>query len=143
MDIRKEELKSNSILVDALPSWVYDDELHSLLFYKLAHSHTITAEGPDSLLRGIPDKFFVYCNICESYIIGDVQSLLLRIVVLDTQNDYAFALTQIRHFSPAQYIALQQTCFRTIEIDIRDQMRLSIPFEFGTLTVTLHFRRID
>lgn len=103
----------------------------------------ILADKPASLMRGIPDKLFVYCDICEPYITGDVQSPLLRIVALDARNDYSFASSQINHFSPAQYIALRQTCFRTIEIDIRDQLGKGIPFEFGTLTVTLHFRRID
>lgn len=103
----------------------------------------IIADIPASLLRGIPDKLFVYCDICEPYITGDVQSPLLRIVAHDARNDYPFASTQIKHFSPAQYIALRRTSFRTIEIDIRDQLGKSIPFEFGTLTVTLHFRCID
>jgi len=74
---------------------------------------------------------------------GDVQSPLLRIVALDARNDYSFVSIQINHFSLAQYIALRQTCFRTIEIHIRDQQEEGILFEFGTLIVTLHFRRID
>lgn len=115
----------------------------SFLFALGDDSEYIIADKPASLMRGIPDKLFVYCDICESYITGDVQSPLLRIVALDARNDYSFASTQIRHFSPAQYIALRQTCFRTIEIDIRDQQGEAIPFEFGTLTVTLHFRRTD
>jgi len=36
---------------------------------------------------------------------------------------------------------LQKTNFR-IKIDIRDQLGKRIPFESGTLTVTLHFRRL-
>jgi len=103
----------------------------------------IIADKPASLMRGIPDKLLVYCDICEPYITGDVQSPLLRIVTHNARNNYSFASSQITHFSPAQYIALRQTCFRTIEIDIRDQLGEGIPFEFGTLTVTLHFRRID
>jgi len=136
------KIESSSVINDVLPSWVYD-EIYSLLFYELTHDRLIISDEPGSLLRGIPDKLFVYCDICEPYITGDVQSPLLRIVALDTRNDYAFASTQIIHFSPAQYITLRQTCFRTIEIDIRDHLGQSIPFEFGTLTVTLHFKRID
>lgn len=133
------KIESNS----AIPSRGNNEELHSLLFYELTPARELIADEPGSLLRGIPDKLFVYCDICEPYITGDVQSPLLRIVALDSQNDYAFASTQIKHFSPAQYITLRQTCFRTIEIDIRDHLGQSIPFEFGTLTVTLHFRRIQ
>jgi len=120
-----------------------DDEIYTTVFYKLEHKAGIISNEPASLLRSIPDKLFVYCDICEPYIIGDVQSPLLRIVANDTRNDYAFASTRIKHFSPAQYVSLRQLCFRTIEIDIRDQLGESIPFEFGTLTVTLHFRRIE
>lgn len=123
------------------------EERSRLLFpsflFALENDEFILADKPASLMRGIPDKLFVYCDICEPHITGDVQSPLLRIVALDARNDYSFASNQISHFSPAQYIALRQTCFRTIEIDIRDQLEEGIPFEFGTLTVTLHFRRID
>ena len=122
---------------------VYDDEIYTTVFYKLEHKTGIISNEPASLLRGIPDKLFVYCDICEPYIIGDVQSPLLRIVAHDVRKDYAFASTRIKHFSPAQYVGLRQTCFRTIEIDIRDELGKSIPFEFGTLTVTMHFRRIE
>jgi len=37
---------------------------------------------PYSLWRGIPDKMFVYCDICEPYITGDVRPLL-RIVPVE------------------------------------------------------------
>ncbi|KAL6417101.1 hypothetical protein ACFW04_012982 [Cataglyphis niger] len=136
------KLESTSVISDVLPEWVYD-EVYYLLFFVFPRSRMIIADEPASLLRGIPDKLFVYCDICEPYITGDVQSPLLRIVTHDARNDYAFASTQIKHFSPMQYIALRQTCFRTIEIDIRDQQERSISFEFGTLTMTLHLRRID
>ena len=32
---------------------------------------------PYSLWRGIPDKMFVYCDVCEPYITGDVCTPLL------------------------------------------------------------------
>ena len=145
------ELESGNLLLatpDYLPAKhyrkaTYDDEIYTSVFYKLEHKTAIISNEPVSLLRGIPDKLFVYCDICKPYIVGDVQSPLLRIVTNDTRNDYAFASTRIKHFSPAQYVSLRQLCFRTIEIDIRDQLGENIPFEFGTLTVTLHFRRIE
>ena len=97
---------------------------------------------PCSLWRGIPDKLFVYCDICESYITGDVQTPLLRIVPVESrESNYAYGTNQVKHFSLPFYIPLRQTRFRRIEIDIRDQLGKKIPFESGTLTVTLHFRR--
>lgn len=143
-DEKHGKIENNTGTSGVLPSWIYDDvEIYTSPFYVFPSERVIIAAEPASLLRSIPDKLFVYCDICEPYITGDVQSPLLRIVALDVGNDYAFASTQIKHFSHTQYIALPQTSFRTIEIDIRDQLGQSIPFEFGTLTMTLHFRRIE
>jgi len=33
---------------------------------------------PCNLWRGIPDKIFAYCEICDPYIAGDVRILFLR-----------------------------------------------------------------
>jgi hypothetical protein len=100
------------------------------------------SKEPCSLWRGIPDKLFVYCDICEAYVTGDVQSPLLRIVPVESrESNYAYGTNQVKHFSVPFYIPLRQTRFRRIEIDIRDQLGKKIPFESGTLTVTLHFKR--
>ena len=100
------------------------------------------SKEPCSLWRGIPDKLFIYCDICESYITGDVQTPLLRIVPIESrESNYAYGTNQVKHFSLPFYIPLRQTRFRRIEIDIRDQLGKKIPFESGTLTVTLNFRR--
>ena len=85
---------------------------------------------------------FVYCDNCAPYITGDVRTPLLRIVLIEIRShNYAFGANLVKHFSFPNYISLQQTNFRTIEIDIRDHLGNKIPFEFGTLTVTLHFKR--
>jgi len=99
---------------------------------------------PYSLWRGIPDKLFVYCDVCASYITGDARTPLLRIVPVSLAgHNYAYGTNLVRNFSPPHYIPLQKTNFRRIEIDIRDQLGKRIPFESGTLTVTLHFRRVQ
>jgi len=75
-------------------------------------------------------------------ITGDVRTPLLRIVPIEIRShNYEFGANLVKHFSFPNYIALQRTNFRTIEIDIRDHLENKIPFEFGTLTVTLHFKR--
>ena len=88
--------------------------------------------------RGIFDKMFVYCDICEPYITGDVRTSLFRIVPVEIRSyNYAFGANLVKHFSFPNYIPMR-TNFRTIEIDIRDHFGKKIPFKFGTLTVTLH-----
>lgn len=102
---------------------------------------TVPAEYPANLSLAFPDKLFVYSDICESYITGDVQTPLLRIVPVDYTN-YIYGSTQTKSFSPPIYIPLQRTEFNTIEIDIRTDTGKPVPFESGPLTVILHFKRI-
>jgi len=92
----------------------------------------------------IPDKMFVYCDICEPYITGDIRTPLLRIVLIEIRShNYAFGANLVKHFQ----IIFQcdeiysNANLRRIEIDIRDHLGKKIPFEFETLTVMLHFKR--
>lgn len=100
-----------------------------------------TADFPASLTHAIPDKLFVYTDICESYVTGDVQTPLLRIVPVDTTN-YVYGSTQTKSFSPPNYIPLLRSEFNTIDIDIRTHTGDPVPFQSGTLIVTLHFKRV-
>ena len=100
----------------------------------------IVAETPASLSRAIPDQLYVYTDICEPYTVGDTQASLLRIVSLDNSK-FKYGCSAVQRFAPAHYIPLLYHNFNNIIIDIRDQHGHRIPFEFGTLTVTLHFRR--
>lgn len=95
---------------------------------------------PASLARGIPDQLFVYSNLCEPSIVGDTHAPLLRIVNLEAKQ-FNFGSTIVKKFSPVNYIPLLNNRFQTVDIDIRDQFGKPIPFEFGTLTVTLHFKK--
>ncbi|XP_070515047.1 uncharacterized protein [Cardiocondyla obscurior] len=103
---------------------------------------SLCANEPFSLARGIPNKMFVYCDICEPYVVGDVRAPLLRVVPIECHgSDYIYGASQVKYFSPLQYIPLRQTNFRRIEINIKDELGERIPFLSGTLIVTLHFRR--
>lgn len=97
---------------------------------------------PASLISALPSVMFIYTDICESYITGDVQTPLLRIVPLDIES-YVYGSIKYRSFSTPKYIPLLYNSLQTIEIDIRDEFGKPIPFECGTLTVTLHFKRLD
>lgn len=100
----------------------------------------IVFDRPASLSRAIPDQLYVYTDVCVPYTVGDTQSSLLRIVSLDGTK-YKFGSNVVRHFAPVLYVPLLQHSFQSIVIDIRDQHGARIPFEYGTLTVTLHFKR--
>lgn len=101
------------------------------------------APQPASLINGIPGMLFVYSDICEPYIIGDVHAPLLRVIPFDIANNYNYGSVKIRTFSSPRYVPLLRSSFQTIKIDIRDEFGQPIPFEGGTLTVTLQFKRVD
>lgn len=101
---------------------------------------TITGIRPACLARAIPEHLFIYSDLCEPYAVGDTQAPLLRIVSLDNAN-YKFGATVVKHFAPIKYIPLMKNTFQNIIIDIRDATGHAIAFEYGTLTLTLHFKR--
>ena len=69
------------------------------------------------------DTIYVYTVVVESRIVGD--SL---VPVSD-------------RFTNVHYVPLLRKEFGTIEVDIRDDTGRRVPFEYGRVTVTLHFRR--
>ena len=82
-------------------------------------------------------SLYVYSDLIESRIVGDVSAPLLRIVpVLGKHGE-----TVMKSYENVHYIPIQRRSFETVEIDIRDRTGKKVPFERGTLNVTLHFRR--
>lgn len=102
----------------------------------------VTSNRPAHLMNGLPNMLMLYTDICEPYVTGDVQAKLLRAISLN-MDEFTYGGIKIKNFSPPMYIPLLINSFQTIEIDIRDQRGNSIPFDFGTLTATLHFKRMD
>lgn len=99
------------------------------------------ANRPASLARAIPDMLYVYTDICEPYHVGDTQATLLRIVAFENTK-YKFGANVVKQFAPLHYIPLLHHNFQNITIDIRDQHGRNILFSYGTLTVSLHFKRV-
>jgi len=78
------------------------------------------------------------------YITSIAQTPVFRIVrVSVAEHNYSYGTNLVKHFSPSHYILLQKTNFRRIQIDIRDQFEKRIPFKYETLTMTLHFKRVQ
>lgn len=93
---------------------------------------------------GIADVMLVYCDIIEPQITGDSWAKVLR--TLKTTPDGAvpyFALPCSMDFTQLQYVPIQKKYFESISIDIRDTAGKLMPFQYGTLSVKLHFKRIS
>lgn len=96
---------------------------------------------PYNLYLGLPSQLFVYCDIIDPQMVGDVMTSLLRIIPLDPIK-YIYGAHRMHTFSPAHYLPIMRREFDTVEIDIRTSTGGKIPFQFGTSCVKLHFKRI-
>lgn len=97
---------------------------------------------PVNLYLGLPSQIFIYCDICEPQIVGDVMTSLLRNVPLDSSK-YLYGAYKMNIFSHPYYIPVLRREFDTMEIDIRTETGHQLPFEFGTACVKLHFKQIN
>lgn len=95
---------------------------------------------PVNLYLGLPSQLFVYNDIIEPQVVGDVMTSLLRVISLDPSK-YIYGANKISVFSPAHYVPVMRREFDTIEIDIRSNLGEKIPFQFGTTCVKLHFKQ--
>lgn len=96
---------------------------------------------PVNLYLGLPSQLFVYTDIIQPQIVGDVMTSLVRIIPLDPTK-YIYGAYKMNVFSPAHYLPVMRREFDVIEVDIRTNTGEKIPFQFGTVCVKLHFKRI-
>ncbi|KAK5650192.1 hypothetical protein RI129_001221 [Pyrocoelia pectoralis] len=94
-----------------------------------------------SIWTGLPSQMFVYCDIVEPQIVGDVLTPLMRIVNIVIRNYYYYGNHNDVVFSPTHYIPVMTKEFENIEINIRTDTGALMPFELGTLSLKLHFKR--
>lgn len=96
---------------------------------------------PANLHLGLPSQLFVYSDIVEPQIVGDVMTPLLRIIPLDPSK-YIYGANKMHVFSPPHYLFVMRREFDTIDIDIRTSTGQKIPFQFGTVSIKLHFQKL-
>lgn len=81
---------------------------------------------------------FVYTDIVQDSIVGDIKAPLLRSVI--ARGQYGENVRDI--FTKPMYIPLKSNYFDTCRISIKDETGSPVKFNYGTTSVTLHFRRI-
>lgn len=96
---------------------------------------------PVNLYLGLPSQLFIYSDIIQPQIVGDVMAFLLRIIPLDPSK-YTYGAYKMNTFSPAHYVPVMRREFDIIEIDIRTSIGERVPFQFGTSSIKLHFKRV-
>ena len=88
------------------------------------------------LSRGI-DSLYVYADIVQTKLVGNSSVPLLGIVPITGSHGHM----SFKEYSTPLYSDIAKNSFSTIEIYIMDSAGRSIPFEFGKVTVLLHFKK--
>ena len=94
------------------------------------------ADDVVNLTQGF-DTLYLYTDIVESRIVGDTLAPLLRVLPISGHHGDRVSA----RFTNVHYVPLLRSNFDSIEVDIRNDMGRRVPFEYGRVTVTLHFRR--
>ena len=103
-------------------------------------NETLCGVKPVDISLGIPPQLFIYMDILSDQIIGHTRAPLLRTLPVDTKAQYG--TMSIVHCDHPIYFDLSTKSFDTIQTYIRDRAGRLLPFEFGTLTLLVHFRKL-
>ena len=82
------------------------------------------------------NSLYVYCDAAEAIPVGDIKSSLLRMV--DASGNFGDLIHRL--YTTPQYVPVSRKEFNTVKIDIGDDIGRPVPFEFGKVVATLHFR---
>ena len=99
-------------------------------------SQTSIAEREADLDHGFHD-LYVYCDIIQPQYVGDALVPLLRIVLVEGKDGQRISKSFLR----PQYVPVSRKQFESIEVNIKRDTGETVPFEFGRVMLTLHFRQ--
>jgi len=90
-------------------------------------------------LTGNIQSVYVYCDVAEHVVVGDIMAPLLRVVDMKRPTDHG---TMHRLLTRPLYVPLQNKHFDTIEINIMTDTGHPVPFVGGKSVVVLEFKRV-
>ena len=94
-----------------------------------------TAPYKHDITKGF-HSLFVYCNLCEPQIVGNVYAPLLRSVAIKgTRGEHV-----TKTYGEPHYLPVSTDTVDMIEINIKDDTGNDVPFTSGKVVCKLHFR---
>lgn len=134
---------SNRFSIKLDPRYVKRLKISEQLAYILGFAQTEFTEA-ENVAKFMPDMaggvstFHVYApDIVEPMMIGDVTAPVLRIVTIRGKPDEIIE----EQFLSIQYHRVLVKEIQEIFIEIRTSSGVLMPFQYGTCTLTLHFRK--
>ena len=108
-------------------------------FRRTNAKHEIYAERP--VLLSVGTAVYVYCDLLEHVMVGDIEAPLLRIVNRKTDVSRVDDTVEHTTFNLIQYVPLQKKSFDTIDILLATDHGEPLKFVPGKAIVVLEFRR--
>lgn len=149
--IIKYDSETNSIIIDnrevvmggkCIDSCILSDRLNLQLGYTPGvNIITAPVQYIPNLNFGVPDKMIIYCDIVEPQLFGDKCAKVLFTVNTLPEGEPTFGRAISSYIHSPHYIQVQANNFEAVRIDIRDVQGNLMPFQYGTLTIKLHFRQ--
>lgn len=127
-----------TITLDKGKKLYFENDLGVILGFgkEVILSKSITAPYVSDLDVGL-QSLFVYLNIVDSQIVGDVRAPLLRIVPAQGRDGEIITI----NYNNPQFLPLATKEFETLEVLITSDVGKKITFERGRVVLTLNFRR--
>jgi hypothetical protein len=123
-----------------LPSWGYKRKFNAAFepqVEEILGIANLPAQRPIHLNQGW-GNIYVYSDIVEESIVGDVTAPLLRVIGTDTQAPFGTQITI--SFDDEQYRRVSHHSFQEISIYLANDQGKRPHFHFGRVTVTLKFK---
>lgn len=119
---------------------LFFSDVGALLGFKpdTLYSKTTTAPNAADLDYGF-HNLYAYCSLVQSQFLGDSQVQLLRAINVEGKDGDHIT----KSFLNPQYLSLNQKQFDSVEVSLRLDTGQKVPFEFGRVLLTLHFRKIS
>jgi len=128
--------------VDQLVHVEFNTDLARLLGYESNVRYDVrnakVSKFPPNMTGNI-QTVYVYCDVVEHVVVGDIMAPLLRIVDMKRPTDHG---TMHRMLSRPLYVPLQNKHFDTIEVNIMTDTGNPVPFVSGKSVVVLEFKRV-
>ena len=123
-------------------NYVHEAKIYGNLQYMLSFATNFlygsreVASYPVDIRGGI-DALYVYCDLVENAVVGNIRAPLLRTVpVRGVYGDVVDEIYQTPHYAP-----LLKKDFNSVHISIKDDRNRLIPFAYKKTIVKLHFRK--
>ena len=88
-------------------------------------------------INGAMNSIYAYCDIVQPQVVGGSNVKLLRTVPIEGKKGDVVTRT----YNNMMYVPVQTKSFENIEILLRSDTGIPIPFERGKVLTTLHFRQ--